>query len=266
MSQPGLKSPIKELYKLKKYYFSLKTPAIMRLLGCMVFLLAFSGCGHGYTAFSVDQKFIALTFDDGPSQLYTPKVLEILKEHDIKATFFVIGRQAQAFPEIVRNVKAAGHEIENHSWNHLFLLSALSPRKIEKEICATQDIVFNITGEYPAFFRPPFGWTSDQLTIFCQRLSLPVIDGSIQPGDTAKPGKANIVSIILRSAEPGAIIILHDGGGFRFYKNRSETLEALPEVIQGLKDRGYIFVTIKELVDYHIKSAQSPIIHKATIN
>jgi peptidoglycan/xylan/chitin deacetylase (PgdA/CDA1 family) len=249
---------------LKKNDLSSKTRIIMALLGCMAFLFTFFGCRHGYTALPVDQKIIALTFDDGPNPLYTPKVLEILEEHDIKATFFVIGRKAQASPEIVRNIKAAGHEIENHSWSHLFWLSSLTPQKIEKEICATQDIIFNITGEYPAFFRAPFGWTSDQLFISCQKLSLPVMDGSIKPGDTAMPGKDNIVSSILRRADPGAIIILHDGGGFWFYKNRSQTLEALPEVIQGLKDRGYTFVTIKELFDYHIKSARSPIIHKAT--
>ncbi|RPI76510.1 MAG: polysaccharide deacetylase family protein, partial [Desulfobacteraceae bacterium] len=148
MSQPGLKNPslwisiVLGLPGVRKIR-SFKPPAIMALWGVLVFFPAFSGCAHhGFTALPVDEKIIALTFDDGPNALYTPKILEILKEHDVKATFFVIGRQAQAFPEILRNIKNAGHEIENHSWNHSFFLSAHSSRKIEKEICATQDLIF----------------------------------------------------------------------------------------------------------------------------
>jgi peptidoglycan/xylan/chitin deacetylase (PgdA/CDA1 family) len=243
------------MHKLDFLFF--KVVVIRGLIVNIIFLFMLSACHEGYFKPPIDRKLIALTFDDGPNPLYTPNVLKILEENDVKATFFLIGRQAQAYPEIVKQIQNNGHEIGNHSQNHLFRLAILTPQEIENEICTAQETIFKITGEYPAFFRPPFGCSSEKLVFSCQRLSLPLINGSVKAYDTTMPGKDYIVSTILNATNPGSIIILHDGGGFSLFKNRSQTLGALPEIIHTLKERGYTFVTVKDLYDYHIRFVQS---------
>jgi peptidoglycan-N-acetylglucosamine deacetylase len=216
----------------------------------LVLLLFFlGGCQGVYFRGQTEEKVVALTFDDGPHPVYTPRVLEILERFEVKATFFLIGRQARSHPEIVQQIKAQGHEIENHSDNHLFYLSWLPADRIRQEIVEAQTAIYQITGSTPTFFRSPLGWVSDDLIAVCRELKLPIINGSVKASDVSLPGREYIIQTVLDKTRNGAIIILHDAGGVGFYRDRTQTLEALPIIIQNLKDRGYKFVLIKELIN-----------------
>jgi peptidoglycan-N-acetylglucosamine deacetylase len=216
----------------------------------LVLLLFFlGGCQGVYFRGQTEEKVVALTFDDGPHPVYTPRVLEILERLEVKATFFLIGRQARSHPEIVQQIKARGHEIENHSDNHLFYLSWLPADRIRQEIVEAQTAIYQITGRTPSFFRSPLGWVSDDLIAVCRELKLPIINGSVKASDVSLPGREYIIQTVLDKIRNGAIIILHDAGGVGFYRDRTQTLEALPVIIQSLKERGYRFVLIRELVN-----------------
>ena len=207
-----------------------------------------SGCQGGYSKAQTDQKLIALTFDDGPNPTYTPQVLKILNDHQVKATFFLIGQQAQAYPELVQQIKARGHGLGNHSFSHAFNLSLMPREEIRREILKAQEVLFRITGEYPTLFRSPMGWVSEDLIAVCRELNLPIINGSIKAGDVSLPGTEYILSAVLDWVQAGDIIILHDAGGFGFYRDRTQTLQALPVILETLKERGYRFVTVPELL------------------
>jgi peptidoglycan/xylan/chitin deacetylase (PgdA/CDA1 family) len=227
-----------------------KKVRVLYIIFPLVLLLFFlGGCQGVYFRAQTEEKIVALTFDDGPHPVYTPQVLEILDTFGVKATFFLIGRQAQAHPEIVQQINARGHEIENHSDNHLFYLPWLPAERIRQEIVAAQETIHRITGSYPSFFRSPLGWVSNDLVAVCRELKLPIINGSVKASDVSLPGTEYIVRTVLDNTRNGAIVILHDAGGVGLYRDRTQTMEALPIIIQSLKERGYQFVLIKGLVN-----------------
>ena len=224
-----------------------KVPYI--LFPLVLLLIFLGGCQGVYFRGQTEEKIVALTFDDGPHPVYTPRVLEILETFGVKATFFLIGHQARSHPEIVLQIKAQGHEIENHSDNHLFYLPWLPAERMRQEIVAAQETIHRITGSYPSFFRSPLGWVSDDLVAVCRELKLPIINGSVKVGDVSLPGTEYIIQAVLDKTRNGAIIILHDAGGVGSYRDRTQTLEALPIIIKNLKDQGYKFVILKELIN-----------------
>jgi len=224
-----------------------KVPYI--LFPLVLLLIFLGGCQGVYFRGQTEEKIVALTFDDGPHPVYTPRVLEILETFGVKATFFLIGRQSRSYPEVVQQIKARGHEIENHSDNHLFYLPWLPAERMRQEIVAAQETIHRITGSYPSFFRSPLGWVSDDLVAVCRELKLPIINGSVKVGDVSLPGTEYIIQAVLDKTRNGAIIILHDAGGVGSYRDRTQTLEALPIIIQNLKDQGYKFVILKELIN-----------------
>jgi peptidoglycan-N-acetylglucosamine deacetylase len=207
-----------------------------------------SGCQGGYFKGQTEEKVVALTFDDGPHPVYTPQVLDILDRFNVRATFFLIGSQAQAHPDQVRGIRERGHALGNHSFHHPFYLSWLSPEGIRTEILETQEVIHRIGGEYPRYFRPPLGWVSNDLVAVCRELNLPVINGSVKAGDVSRPGTERIIETVLSDVESGDIIILHDAGGVEGYRDRGQTIEALPIIIERLKYSGYKFVFIDELI------------------
>jgi peptidoglycan/xylan/chitin deacetylase (PgdA/CDA1 family) len=226
-----------------------KKERVLYIIFPLVLLLFFlGGCQGVYFRAQTEEKIVALTFDDGPHPVYTQRVLEILETHGVKATFFLIGRQARSHPEVVLQIKAQGHEIENHSDNHLFYLPWLPAERIRQEIVDAQETIYRITGDYPSFFRSPLGWVSNDLVSVCRELKMPIINGSVKAGDVSLPGTEYIIQAVLDQTRSGAIIILHDAGGVGSYRDRTQTLQALPFIIQNLKELGYHFVLIKELI------------------
>jgi peptidoglycan-N-acetylglucosamine deacetylase len=181
---------------------------------------------------------VALTIDDGPHPLWTPKVLALLDRYHVQATFCLIGNQVMGHGGVARSVVAAGHHLANHSQNHLAALSHLPPDRIRVEIDQAQDKIYATTGYAPHLFRPPGGGTSHELEEQVARAGLIPFDWSEDPRDWSRPGTPAITERML-AARPGQILLCHDGGG-----DRSQTYEALQAVIPALLARGYQFVSL----------------------
>lgn len=202
---------------------------------------------------------IALTFDDGPNPPYTTQVLALLKHYGIPATFFCVGSQVAAYPELVKQEAAAGYTIGNHSWSHP-LLTSLSNAEIMTQLTTTSDIIQRTTGVRPTFFRPPYGALNAQVLTQVNRLGLTTFiwsDGSL---DWTMIGPDAISNQVLSNVANGAIILMHDGGG-----NRWRTVAALPSIIESLQARHFRFVTLAQLVaDTHVKAvSQSSLLASA---
>src|SRR3984893_7270322 len=193
-----------------------------------------------YAQVRVDQPYIAMTFDDGPSAENTPRLLEILKQRNIKATFFLIGQNAAANPDIVRRILADGHEIGNHSWTHP-QLSKLSDDRVTVEINKTQDAIKEASGFTPTILRPPYGAiTARQREWVESQFGLSIILWSVDPFDWKRPGASVITQRILSQARPGSIILSHD--------IHKQTVDAMPATLDGLLAKGYKFATVSQLI------------------
>nr|WP_230967477.1 polysaccharide deacetylase family protein [Nostoc commune] len=191
-----------------------------------------------------NEKVIALTFDDGPSPKNTAQILEILKTNNIKATFFMVGQMVKYFPQVAKQVAADGHVIGNHTWHHWYF--QMDGATASSEIDRTADIIYKTTGEKTTLFRPPGGFLNNGLAQYAKNQKYAVMMWSEQSGDAERrsPQVPMLVKNVLKQAKPGAIVLLHDGGG-----NRSKSVKALPEMIAGLKTQGYRFVTIPQLLE-----------------
>jgi peptidoglycan/xylan/chitin deacetylase (PgdA/CDA1 family) len=191
---------------------------------------------HGH----VDQPYIAMTFDDGPSAENTPRLLDILKQRGIKATFFLIGQNAEANPNIVKRILAEGHEIGNHTWTHP-QLSKLPDDKVKTEIGKTQDAIKAASGYTPTILRPPYGAiTQRQKQWIAGDLGLNVIIWSVDPFDWKRPGSSVVSQRILAGAAPGAIVLSHD--------IHKQTVDAMPATLDALIAKGYKFVTVSQMI------------------
>ncbi|GAA1262413.1 hypothetical protein GCM10009665_60090 [Kitasatospora nipponensis] len=192
---------------------------------------------------------MALTFDDGPSPQYTPQVLDVLHDNDVRATFFVCGDNVARYPDVIRQIVAQGHVLGNHTWSHPHL-GDLSTADVRDQIQRTQDTVTDISGITPVLFRAPYGDFTDTALTICADLALRPISWSLDPTDWANPGTDTIVTRVLAGATTGAIILNHDGteggddnptpgsGG-----DRSQTVNALNNYLPRLIDAGYTFTT-----------------------
>jgi peptidoglycan/xylan/chitin deacetylase (PgdA/CDA1 family) len=187
-------------------------------------------------------KTVALTFDDGPWPSSTVAIVKILQKYGVKATFFEIGRQARQMPSISRQVADAGMEMANHSETHPLNLGRLSATGVANEITRGQKDITRASGKAPKFFRPPGGNTTPAMYPVLAKLGLGWVQWDIDTDDWQRPSAGAISSKVLRNVRPGAVVLMHDGGG-----DRSHTVEALPAIIEGLKARGYVFVTIDQL-------------------
>ena len=181
---------------------------------------------------------VALTIDDGPDPLWTPRVLKVLARFDVKATFCMIGAQAHGRPWLTRAIADEGHALANHSYRHPMNLALLPPARIEQEVARTSEAIHDVTGVAPKLFRSPGGnWTPEILTTSARNGLIP-IDWDVDPLDWSKPGVSHITAALLK-AQPGDILLCHDGGG-----DRSETVAALEVVLPALKARGLEFISI----------------------
>jgi peptidoglycan-N-acetylglucosamine deacetylase len=185
------------------------------------------------------KKTIALTFDDGPHPRFTPRLLEILKQHKAPATFFVVGEMAEKYPQGIKDEIAAGHNVGNHTYHHVNL-TRIPNEMVATEIRACHDVIRSITGTHPHLFRPPGGDYDAQVIETAEALNYTTVLWTDDPGDYASPGTGVIEQRTLRAARNGGIILLHDGD--------QQTLDILPDLLDALKARGFIFVTIDELM------------------
>ena len=179
-----------------------------------------------------------LTFDDGPSA-YTPQILSVLQAKGVPATFFVVGQNAAKHPTLVQQEHAAGRGIGNHSWDHQDL-TTLPPVVVRSELRSTTDEIANLTGTRPTLWRPPYGSFNDTVTQTASSLGLSMRLWDVNPQDYTVPGVDAIVSRVVNSVSPGAIILLHDGSPGD-NEDRSQTVAALPIIIDTLRSLGYSF-------------------------
>jgi peptidoglycan/xylan/chitin deacetylase (PgdA/CDA1 family) len=181
---------------------------------------------------------ISLTIDDGPHPEWTPKMLDLLAEHDVKATFSLIGIQVKQFPHLVQRIAAAGHQICNHTMNHPLEIAEMSSRHVDREITEANDRIGDAAGIAPKYFRSPGGAWSRAVFASAARHGMLPIDWEIDPRDWARPGIRRIKRSLLE-AKGGDILLCHDGGG-----DRSETIKALGQVVPKLQARGLSFVLL----------------------
>jgi peptidoglycan/xylan/chitin deacetylase (PgdA/CDA1 family) len=204
-----------------------------------------------YSSCHVDGKWLAMTFDDGPSAENTPRLLDLLKQRGIKATFFLIGQNAAEHPDLVKRILAEGHEVGNHSWTHP-QLSKLSDERVTEEINKTQEAIRQACGLTPTLLRPPYGAITQRQREWVEKdFHLNVILWSVDPFDWKRPGASVIEERILGGAEPGAIILSHD--------IHKQTVDAMPATLDALLAKGYHFVTVSELIARnHPKTISAP--------
>ena len=174
----------------------------------------------------------ALSFDDGPDPRQTPALLEILARHRLRATFFLLGREAARHPALVREIAAAGHELGNHSFSHA-RLPLLSTARMQAEIDRATEAIGAACGEAPRLFRPPYGLRDRRLLRATRERGLTLLLWSVMPWDWLAPPAVWIERWLRLRVRPGAIVTLHDGGG-----DRRPTLEALDRVLPQLAARG----------------------------
>ncbi|MGC9373199.1 MAG: polysaccharide deacetylase family protein [Thermovirgaceae bacterium] len=183
-------------------------------------------------------RAVALTFDDGPHRWHTPKLLEILRVRGIKASFFVVGKCAAENPRLLQKIHEEGHCIANHSWSHPDL-TRFAKDNLVFEIRYCNQVVEALTGKRPKFHRPPGGrWNDEVLRIVSAEGLLPVL-WTVNGYDVPPRPPEELAELILRRTRPGAIILLHDGGG--------ATAEALPVIIEKLLSDDYLFVTLDQM-------------------
>jgi peptidoglycan-N-acetylglucosamine deacetylase len=187
------------------------------------------------------KRAVALTIDDGPDPTWTPRVLDLLAHYEVSATFCLIGVQVRQYPDLVREIVNAGHQVADHTMHHPVNLCRLPQHRIDAEIADAHRLIKEVSGVAPKLFRAPGGtWSRTLLRSVAKHDMLP-LDWDIDPRDWSRPGTKHITHAMLR-ARPGDILLCHDGGG-----DRSETLRALHTVIPRLKKRDLEFISLLSL-------------------
>lgn len=181
------------------------------------------------------RKRVALTFDDGPDPKVTKQILDTLEKHNAKATFFMLGSRVEYYSDIVNDIKDAGHELGNHTWNHADL-TKLSPERITKEIEKTSEIIEEVTGQKVDAFRPPYGAVNDTVHNIT---GLPIVLWDVDTLDWKYRDSARLLQVVKEHVKDGSIILMHD--------IHQSTADGLDAVLNYLENSGYDFVTVKEL-------------------
>jgi peptidoglycan-N-acetylglucosamine deacetylase len=225
---------------------------------CLLFVLGLNATGHAephaargpafteeqrgptFRCGSPDKRAVALTFDDGPNRRFTPKVLAILKEHHVKATFFVLGQLAKKNPDLIRRIADEGHLVAIHSWDH--------PRRASLEewrvqLRRSKEAIVRAGVKPGSYFRPPHGTVTPAVRRACAEESLLIVLYTLLSSDWTRPGSAPLIKQVVGTLAAGGIVVLHDGGG-----DRTQTVEALPAIIRGLRQKELEPVRLDELL------------------
>lgn len=192
---------------------------------------------------------IAITFDDGPSPLVTPQVLDLLKTCNAKATFFCIGKHIEGNEDLLRRMALEGHEIGNHSWSHSYLFDFYRAWKVEDEIASTSDLLFRITGKEVKYFRPPFGATNPVIADVIRKLKMPVIGWSIRSYDTMIKNPDTLFKRITCKLKPGDIVLFHD--------SNPRILPVLKKFLDYAQVNGYSITGLDKLTGYGLSNSQT---------
>lgn len=228
---------------------------LLKRFFAMIMAFLFTVCSQNYafgiyqndanvfTKVVTDQKFVALTFDDGPHPRYTEEILDILDQYGIKATFFVIGKNAVLYDDVFRKCVQKGHEIGNHTYSHKSAKNCVY-EELKKEALHTNSIIEGITHKKTALFRPPTGFYNENCLRLSRELGFNTVLWNIDTRDWAHTPADKIVSNIKRNVKNGSIILFHD-----YVTYPSPTPCALSAIIPFLISRGYRFLTVSELIE-----------------
>ena len=192
-----------------------------------------------------DTRSVALTFDDGPSA-DTAELLDVLFEHNVKATFFMVGKHVEKFPQIAQRIVEDGHEIGNHSMSHKILLYC-SRRRTESEINRAQEVITSVTGVAPQMARPPCGVRTPGYFRTAEKLGLSTVQWTVAGFDWKDHTPQQIADTVIRDAEAGSIVLLHDGDGAA-RNSRQATVDAIPLILAGMRQKGLSVVPLRELL------------------
>lgn len=198
--------------------------------------------GEAWPRVETSEPIVALTYDDGPNPPYTLDLLDVLDVHEVKAAFFMVGREVEARPDVAREVLARGHEIGNHSYSHSPLILR-SPSFVRRQIDATDARLRDVGVEGEILFRSPYGANFFAVPYVLWRQGRKNILFDVIVGDWEVQDPERIAARVLKRARAGSIIVLHDGGG-----ERAGTVAATALIIARLRDRGYRFVSVRELL------------------
>lgn len=190
-------------------------------------------------------KQVALTFDDVPDPRFTGKVLDILKQHHVKATFFAVGERAKKHPDLMKRIREEGHAIGNHSYNHA-QLNKLSLEKFKGQILRTETILKSLTGVNPRLIRPPYGDINEEELQWARKNGYKVVNWNVDSLDWKGLKKEEVKHNILSTVGPGSIVLQHAGGGVG--SDLTGTIEALPDIITELQRKGFSLVTLPDML------------------
>ncbi|MBS0285868.1 MAG: polysaccharide deacetylase family protein [Proteobacteria bacterium] len=214
-------------------------------VGILIFFVqsAFAAAtGEPIRHVKTDEKVVALTFDDGPDKPYTEQILGVLDKHNVKATFFVLGGNAKAYPDLIKKIMKDGHDLGNHTMSHSMMKNK-SVETMKNDIASVDKILRNLGYEKEITFRAPFGITSPNLKTALQQLDKRMVLFTFLPQDWTKISSQQIYNNVMKQMKPGLIITLHDGGA-----RRENTVKATEMLIDNLQKQGYRFVTVSELL------------------
>ena len=204
---------------------------------------------------TVHDKWIALTFDDGPYPPYTDRLLDVLKAKGIHATFFLVAEQAQQYSELVRRMKAEGHTVGLHAFRHRDFLKLTEEEK-RKDLERGKNLLRDITGKNPVYWRPPHGFRDFSVMETAAAQNLTVINWSVIPRDWTGIDSQEIFRRVMDKAEDGAIVLLHDGDSPGYKASRQATVDAVAPLIDSLREKGYHLVSLEEYVQAEKRPGQ----------
>ena len=193
------------------------------------------------------RKQLALTYDDGPNDPYTQQLLEVLEKHNVKATFFLIGRYVRQRPDVVQEIVRAGHTIGNHTFTHP-LLTFKAKADMRREFADCRSALSEAIGAHSNLFRPPFGGRRPAVLKTVRELGMQPVMWSVTGFDWGTPGVAAIEKQVSSHTRGGDVILLHDGGHKEMGTDRSQTVAATDNLLRRYRDEGYDFVTIPEMM------------------
>jgi len=198
------------------------------------------------------EKLVALTFDDGPSPAYTPQILDLLKEYDVQAAFFLVGQHVKQYPEIVKRIYNEGHDIGNHTYSHINAPTTPAA-SLSSELLTTNIEIMKIIGEHPQYVRPARGMYDARFRRLAELMGMHMVLWSLSSQDwrgSITPEKMK--NRILKEVQPGDIVLFHDGGSLIRSEgaSRQRTVDALVEIIEGLRAVGYRIVPLSRLLRY----------------
>ena len=203
--------------------------------------------GRTFTGLASGTKQLALTYDDGPNDPHTLRLLEVLAKHNVHATFFLIGRYVRQRPEIAREVVKAGHVVGNHTFTHP-LLTLKSASEIRRELTDCRSALQDAIGEHSNLFRPPFGGRRPAVLRIARELGLEPVMWNVTGYDWNAPPSAVIEQKVSKQIRGGDVVLLHDGGHKQMGADRSQTVVATDSLITKYKSEGYEFVTIPQMM------------------